>query len=92
MKSQTYKLLFLTFLLLNGSIYYVTLLKDIVLNKDSKIIAPSAYVQSFSTEISERITCKSNFTVPRGGCLKFNDQKVIIDGKIIRNLTPLFSS
>jgi hypothetical protein len=92
MKSQTYKLLFLTFLLVNGSIYYATLLKGEVLNRYSKRIVPNAYVQSFGAEVSERIACKSTYTLPRCGFFKFNDKQVIIHVKIIRNLIPLFSS
>lgn len=91
MKSQTYKLLFLTFLLVNGSFYFVTLLKGKVLNSHFKRIVLSAYVQSFGAEVSERVACESNYTLPRCGFFKFNDQQVIHE-KIIRNLIPLFRS
>ena len=51
MKSQIYNLLFLVFLLLNGSLDYNGILKDTALNKK-----PSDF-------------------------FKFNDQKIIFDGK-----------
>ena len=90
MKSQTYKLLFLTFLLVNGS-FYTILLKGKVLNRHFKRIVLSAYVQSFGAEVSERVACESNYTLPRCGFFKFNDQQVIHE-KIIGNLIPLFRS
>jgi hypothetical protein len=92
MKSQIYNLSFLVFLVLNGSLHYTGILKDIALNKESKMIVPISYVQSFGVEISRKIEGKSNFNGARGDFFKFNNQKFIFDGKIVGYLTPLFPS
>ena len=92
MKSQIYNLLFLDFLLLNGSLDYADILKDIALNKGSKMIVPISYVQSFGIDISRKVEGKSNFNGARGDFFKFNNQKFIFDGKIVGDLTQLFRS
>ena len=62
MKSQIYNLLFLVFLLVNGSLDFTGILKDTGLKKE---------LADFS---------------------KFNDQKIIFDGKIVKDLRLLAHS
>ncbi len=92
MKSGIYKLLFLTFLLLNESFCYSQILTVITFYKNSNMDVPGAHLNVFGLEISGEIEGKSNFTRARGDFFKFNNQKFIFDGKIVGDLTPLFRS
>ena len=63
MKSQTYKLLFLVLIFLEGGGYYSQVLKGVVLNSDTKIGVSGAYIYSFDLEIGNSTNEKGNFEI-----------------------------
>ena len=63
MKSRIYKLLFLVLIFLDGGGYYSQVLKGVVLNSDTKIGVPDAYIYSFDLEIGNSTNEKGNFEI-----------------------------
>ena len=63
MKSQTYKLMFLALIFLDFACCYSQVLKGVVLNSDTKIGVPDAYIYSFDLEIGNSTNEKGNFEI-----------------------------